>query len=73
MNILIVAPVFYPDKSVGAARMTSLANYLAGRDITVHVLTNRKKEAAIDKRFSVFMFDTVSGTPSLFNIFDIVF
>lgn len=59
MNILIVAPVFYPDKSVGAARMTSLANYLAGRDITVHVLTNRKKEAAINKRFMYHFVDEI--------------
>ncbi len=43
MNVLIVAPIFAPDKSVGAVRMSSLSAYLVDKGISLYVLTNKKQ------------------------------
>ncbi len=49
MNVLIVSPIFPPDKSVGAVRMASLVRYLLKTE-TVTVLTNKKeKDPSFDK------------------------
>ena len=41
MNVLVVAPHFPPDKTVGAVRMASLVRYLVKTE-KVSVLTNKK-------------------------------
>ena len=48
MNVLIVAPSFPPDESVGTLRMASLVRYLLKqRDIHIWVLTDTKKKEPV--------------------------
>lgn len=69
MNILMVAPIFPPDKSVACVRMNSLYMYLKSIGHIVIVLTN-KKEMAPDYLDNMFFVDNKSNNDgNKFKIF----
>lgn len=59
MNVLIIAPMFYPDKSVGALRMTSLARFLINKGVNLWVLTNKKEVTEIDFKAQYVFVDSI--------------
>ena len=48
MNILIISPFFYPDKGVGALRMSSLSRYLIKKGVKLWILTEKKEIMGTD-------------------------
>lgn len=59
MNILIIAPFFFPDRGVGALRMSSLARYLLQNEVEISVITNRKKELSTGISANYFYVDSL--------------